>query len=790
MLMAAFVVTMLRIFVVTAISFGACLGLKSQPRIQILIGRLTVILALGILFTSPITYHESKPIVPLKAIVFDPAVIQMTNEGDPLAQIDGNPVANIPAKVDRSASTKLATSTPIAQFKKTITKNAGKEAMNAEYWFFGYWFLGVGLLAAGLVAGSINLRLLKKRTKPQSASAVTKIALEASNYFNISVPNLAEGKSIRSPFVAGLIKPTVYLPIGWVETVDEESLRAVIFHEVAHLASRDLFWRGLHRLACCLLWPQYLLWKMGSMMALASEKISDESVVLSGIPRESYAETLLSIQKTFPYQRMVSNAIGVVSTKSKLGIRIESVLQKDDLRWKKVSGALVAVALFGGAFASVLGFRLFGISLPNVDYNPGFFSNLPVCPRAIHLKVLGRDGHLLETGKAYISAQMRDGTFEVANASFKDGFITGKIPNSLDVFVLSVIAEGPNHQLTFDQIYPRQIPLTELKFRPTTKLVGLVTSHGQQKPMGGIRVYPTQLSGAENKYYGLTMLPPQLEKDFTSETLANGTFSISGLPRNCGVQIDTVDPASFAMRNQVLTGKQIGLKSSVPLWISAPGMQFQLKDLAVNHTNLAISMMRAGIAWGYVMQNQHSVAGVDVMAHGTGGLSDSYVGWDHCSTNSKGRYALLCPKGMVNVEIAPAKMDSFISFKPFRLIHIVPPTVAKSLFNVPITAQYLTGPHNLQLTIGAMVKGLVLNKTSDPLSGLMVNITDIHHTEYRLVEMTDQKGRFEFRVPPGEYQVEVALLNGKFKRDQQVITVASSQVKTLQFREDWQALGS
>lgn len=97
--------------------------------------------------------------------------------------------------------------------------------------------------------------------------------------------------NLPSPFLMGLLRPTIYLPSG----LDEAERAHVIAHETAHLRRGDHWWKALGFLLLALFWPNPLLWLGYSRFCRDLELACDETVIrdYSVQDRRAYSETLL-----------------------------------------------------------------------------------------------------------------------------------------------------------------------------------------------------------------------------------------------------------------------------------------------------------------------------------------------------------------------------------------------------------------------------------------------------------------------------------------------------------------
>lgn len=104
--------------------------------------------------------------------------------------------------------------------------------------------------------------------------------------------NIYESEFVDSPFVFGVVKPNIYLPMH----MDEGTAAYVIAHECAHLARRDHWWKVLGYLVLALHWFNPLVWVAYILFCRDIELACDEKVVrgLDGAARADYSQALLS----------------------------------------------------------------------------------------------------------------------------------------------------------------------------------------------------------------------------------------------------------------------------------------------------------------------------------------------------------------------------------------------------------------------------------------------------------------------------------------------------------------
>ena len=115
----------------------------------------------------------------------------------------------------------------------------------------------------------------------------------------VSIPHgegvrLCDG--IDSPFVLGILRPTIYLPSG----IDPAQAVYVLAHENAHIARRDHWWKPLGWLLLSVYWFQPLLWAAYVLFCRDLELACDERVAaeLDRAGLAAYSEALLRCSRS------------------------------------------------------------------------------------------------------------------------------------------------------------------------------------------------------------------------------------------------------------------------------------------------------------------------------------------------------------------------------------------------------------------------------------------------------------------------------------------------------------
>ena len=187
----------------------------------------------------------------------------------------------------------------------------------------GVWLAG---MAAMLIYAAVSYILLKKRV---------------ANALPIR-DNVFSGENVASPFVLGIIKPKIYLPVN----ISERNAEKVILHEEAHIRRRDHIIKPIGFLLLCVYWFNPLVWLGYILLCKDIELACDERAVrnFSSDQLADYSQALLSCSVN---RRIITDcpiAFGEVSVKSR---------DKSVLHYKKPAFWVVVAAIVASIVVAV-----------------------------------------------------------------------------------------------------------------------------------------------------------------------------------------------------------------------------------------------------------------------------------------------------------------------------------------------------------------------------------------------------------------------------------------------------
>ncbi len=199
------------------------------------------------------------------------------------------------------------------------------EAYHSQVWLlFGSYLWLIGAVAM-LLYSVVSIALLRRRLR----GAV------------LSEGNAYEVENLGTPFVLGIVRPRIFIPVG----LSPEQRRYILLHEQTHIRRWDHLVKLLSFITLSVHWFNPLVWTAFMLMSTDMELSCDERVIqaMGGEIRRSYARSLLSLAAG---KRMISGSPLAFGEGSVRG-RITNVLNyKKPTLWIMVV-AIIAVTVIG-----------------------------------------------------------------------------------------------------------------------------------------------------------------------------------------------------------------------------------------------------------------------------------------------------------------------------------------------------------------------------------------------------------------------------------------------------------
>jgi bla regulator protein BlaR1 len=159
---------------------------------------------------------------------------------------------------------------------------------------------------------------------------------------------MIRSESIHTPALFGWRKPCLLLPQRTLVDLEQNELRMVLLHELAHVKRQDILLNWLMIFARALHWFNPFVWVAMRRLAADRELVCDAMVlrVLDAEQRRLYGNTLLKLLADFSAGSLCPSLVPVVNHKQEIKRRIMMISQfKPTPRTAWLLAAALAVAL-------------------------------------------------------------------------------------------------------------------------------------------------------------------------------------------------------------------------------------------------------------------------------------------------------------------------------------------------------------------------------------------------------------------------------------------------------------
>lgn len=188
----------------------------------------------------------------------------------------------------------------------------GLDPMSLLPWIDAAWALGVLFLASRTLSGLWAIHRLKAHAQPVPEALAGRFA-RAARILGLSNVHIRMHPGIDSPFVVGIFRSIVYLPVSAVMTLSPDQIDAVLAHELEHIRRADFAWNLLQTVLETLFFYHPAVWWLGRRLREQRELACDDAAVRTCSDPLTYATALLRLEeqrRTTPHLAVALNGDG------------------------------------------------------------------------------------------------------------------------------------------------------------------------------------------------------------------------------------------------------------------------------------------------------------------------------------------------------------------------------------------------------------------------------------------------------------------------------------------------
>ena len=228
----------------------------------------------------------------------------------------------------RSQPTEEATSIKNANDSTKLNSSWPSHRSIAERWLFVFWIGSIAFVIAVWISRFAHVLHRLHVHRMETPARVAKIVGDLAQWLKLGRQVQIQVTSERiGPAVVGWLRPRVLLPSFLVDRMDDQALRILIAHELAHIRRGDLFWAFLQTVAGSLWWFHPAVWIANRQLNIESERSCDEETIarLKCSPSE-YAKCLLQVLE-WKHQLVVVPALPGVRPMQVTKDRLERIMK-------------------------------------------------------------------------------------------------------------------------------------------------------------------------------------------------------------------------------------------------------------------------------------------------------------------------------------------------------------------------------------------------------------------------------------------------------------------------------
>jgi beta-lactamase regulating signal transducer with metallopeptidase domain len=209
------------------------------------------------------------------------------------------------------------------------------------------WSVGVFLFLLWVGSRAVRYTLWLRRRRMPLTPALCKVLQELFTSLKLKkLPRIWLTQDIGQPFVWGLLRGSVYLPVDFVNLDGPQHCRTILAHELSHIARFDAGVNLLQVAAQAVYWFHPLVWWANRRIRIEREKCCDEMAVVNlSTPPEQYTGAIVEALATERHSARPIPSLAIVGSVRDIEERIKTMLRPGKKFYESPSLVAVTIAM-------------------------------------------------------------------------------------------------------------------------------------------------------------------------------------------------------------------------------------------------------------------------------------------------------------------------------------------------------------------------------------------------------------------------------------------------------------
>ena len=332
----------------------------------------------------------------------------------------------IPSAVFSSIGVQTLNVVPTPALMRALPAPATTAATQTNWLLIGWVTVATLLFARWLLLRTRTVAAALRSPAPASPRELDALAAARQILGMRTAVDLVRSPLCEAPAVVRVIRPVILLPARGCDDLTDDELRALLLHELAHVARRDNFIATFTSLAGALLWFHPLVWLALRQLDGAREQACDERVAESMKQTGTYLDALTKVCRAILAPRTAGVACMAGANVKE---RMEHLMRYDTLKqraWSHrgiVAASLVAIlatAVFAANPPAPKNENLYSLRFNVAPQERGVFVELHVVENASGATVTSPRVRTQWGQQAFVTAQHAGRVIEVTLLPLRD----------------------------------------------------------------------------------------------------------------------------------------------------------------------------------------------------------------------------------------------------------------------------------------------------------------------------------------------------------------------------------